>query len=216
MLLKKINYKKLLNKIASIRRIQSFWRIYLKEKLRKFELKRQITEINSKNQQDLVFKSLPIPKTTEKTEKNLKKVVKPDIFNKNPPKTEKFQKQRESIRKLHEPKYIPKTKLTKIQSNRDFLEENNKLLTKKTSYPIIIKESSLNNIKNEDFFTNNWDNTKKINNLIANANALLSSNLKKIYGEKKKENSQKTTKEENTNNELFNFFHKNNSNHFKK
>ncbi len=165
------------------------------------EKRYNLSAINERLRGDKFLKEQEFYFNDPNTQKNDLYTQKKDVL------IEKIQRQKESIRKLHEPGFKslakPRSRLNKIQSNKDFLEENKQnaatMLTKKSSYPIISNEP-------EDFFTNNLENTKKINNMIANANQLLASNLTKIYGDRKKVNR---NKEESFNNDLFNFFHKN-------
>ncbi len=229
MILTRKTYHKALKDNVSVKKIQQAWRRYFKAKLIKFEAKRMEALQKALEKQNINRNELNIQKNDSNKQKNEPKTQKNDLntqkndlnTQKNDPNTqknglytqkkdvliEKIQRQKESIRKLHEPGFKslakPRSRLNKIQSNKDFLEENKQnaatMLTKKSSYPIISNEP-------EDFFTNNLENTKKINNMIANANQLLASNLTKIYGDRKKVNR---NKEESFNNDLFNFFHKN-------
>ena len=232
MILKRKHYKILLNEIASVIKIQKLFRKYMKIKLKRMriaelkkkkenELKRKTEENELNRQPSIELKEMN--ENIEKKDKSYQNIEANQQNKDNINKKEKILKQKESIRNLYEPSLRKtnklKPKLSKIQSNREF-EENKQYETKlgkKASQPNIIKENASESSLKDDSFSHKLENTKKINNLIANSNTMMINNLTKIYGiDKKKEqintkiheNKRMKTSEDQNINELFNFFHK--------
>jgi len=216
MLLSRKVYKILKKEMISARKIQRAFRKYIRIKRFQAEL-----DYNKKVQ---AFKLSTPPKQELKESRVSETKIENKLINKPSKETKEkeklLQKQKDSIRHLYEPALrkmnTAKMRLQKIQSNKD-LEESTKgyenKLSKKTSHPIMVRENSLENMTNNDSFSNKMENTKKINNLIANTNNMIN-NLTKIYGvEKKKEgkiteNKRNKAYEDENINDLFRFFHK--------
>lgn len=195
MILKRKKYRLLKRKKQAVLKIQKFWGRRIQRKKILHNVKNLI-ELKKKEKIEKIEKIHYEPKKVQPSSSK-ESDRKPSIAltNNQTNKKEKFLKQKESIRNLHEPtiKTTNKDINMKLLKNNSIKEleerKNNIVLGKKTSHHLLINDSKIDE-EAKQWFTNKMENTKKINNLLNNADLVIN-NLTKIYGNETKTEKQK-------------------------
>lgn len=216
MLLQRKNYNFLKKQKKSVLKIQNFLRKCV-QKRKIMENLKKLIKLKKKENEKLIQKKKMETFSQNKEEKNEKNLEKPTLIGK-----EKLFKPKDPI-KIFPEQNIKKSnkigviKLSKIKSIKELEEKTSNLkLSKKGSHPLLTNDSYFEQEEQEEWFTTKLENTKKINNLLANADILIN-NLTKIYSnDKKNEKPPKRSSnkkisgfEEKFSNDLLNFYNKN-------
>lgn len=191
MILKRKKYRLLKKKKNAVLKIQKFWCHRIQRKKILQNLKRLIESTKKEKNEKIYYE----PKKVQASSKDSDRKPSLAMANTQTNKKEKFLKQKEAIRNLHEPtiKTTNKDLNIKLLKNNSIKEleerKNNISLGKKSSHHLLINDSKIDE-EAETWFTNKMENTKKINNILTNADLVIN-NLTKIYGNETKTEKQK-------------------------